>query len=154
MATLKNYYLTKEKHQALKEELECLRTTERREIATAIDYAKSLGDLSENAEYHEAREKQADLEDRIAEIEELLRHAKIIVSHHSSTVEVGTTVVMNRGAGDESFIIVGSEETDLAVGRISHESPLGAALLGHEKGDKVKVVTPRGEVEYQIIEIK
>ncbi|OJI09127.1 MAG: transcription elongation factor GreA [Candidatus Vogelbacteria bacterium CG10_big_fil_rev_8_21_14_0_10_49_38] len=149
------HYLTQEKKQELEQELKRLKTIERKKIAEDLDYAKSLGDLSENAEYHEARDKQADIEDRIKELEEILRHAKIIVNCHSETVEVGTTVVMSRDGGpEEEFVVVGSEEFDLTACRISYESPLGATLLGHKKGETVKVSTPRGEIEYKIIEIK
>jgi len=150
-----NHYLSQEKYEALKQELIYLKTDERRKIAESLEYAKSLGDLSENAEYHEARDKQADIEDRIVELEEILKSAQIISAHHSSVVEVGTTVSTKRDDGrKEDFAIVGPEEADLPAGRISHESPLGAALLGHEKGDTIKVTTPKGEINYKIIGIK
>lgn len=150
-----NHYLSQDKYEELKQELAYLKTEERKKIAENLEYAKSLGDLSENAEYHEARDKQADVEDRIAELENILKSAQIISTHHSSIVEVGTTVSTKRDDGrKEEFEIVGSEETDLPAGRISHESPIGAALLGHKKGDTIIVTTPRGEISYKIIEIK
>lgn len=150
-----NHYLSQEKYEELKQELSYLKTEERKKIAESLEYAKSLGDLSENAEYHEARDKQADVEDRIAELEEILKSAEIISAHHASVVEVGTTVSTKRDDGrKEDFEIVGPEETDLPAGKISHESPLGGALLGHKKGDIIKVTTPKGEINYKIIEIK
>ncbi len=150
-----NHYLSQKKYEELKQELVYLKTEERKKIAESLEYAKSLGDLSENAEYHEARDKQADVEDRILELEEILKETQIISAHHSNTVEVGTTVSTKRDDGrKEDFEIVGPEEADLPTGRISHESPLGAALLGHKKGDTITVSTPRGEINYKIIEIK
>lgn len=150
-----NHYLSQKKYEELKQELAYLKTEERKKIAESLEYAKSLGDLSENAEYHEARDKQADVEDRILELEETLKEAQIISAHHSNTVEVGTTVSTKRDDGrKEDFEIVGPEEADLPTGRISHESPLGASLLGHKKGDTITVSTPRGEINYKIIEIK
>jgi transcription elongation factor GreA len=149
------HYLSQEKYEGLKQELAQLKTEERKNIAESLEYAKSLGDLSENAEYHEARDKQADVEDRINELEEILKSAQIIAAHHSCVVEVGTTVSTKRDDGrKEDFAIVGPEEADLPAGRISHESPLGSSLLGHKKGDTIKVTTPRGEINYKIIEIK
>lgn len=150
-----NHYLSQEKYEELKQELSYLKTEERKKIAESLEYAKSLGDLSENAEYHEARDKQADVEDRIMELEETLKSAEIISAHHASTVEVGTTVSTKRDDGrKEEFAIVGPEEADLPAGKISHESPLGSSLLGHKKGDTIKVTTPKGEINYKIIEIK
>ena len=150
-----NHYLTKEKYEELKQELAYLKTEERKKIAESLEYAKSLGDLSENAEYHEARDKQADVEDRIQELEETLKNAQIISAHSADLVEVGTTVSTKRDDGrTEDFAIVGPEEADLPAGKISHESPLGSALLGHKKGETVTVTTPRGEINYKIVEIK
>lgn len=150
-----NHYLSQEKYEELKQELSYLKTEERKKIAENLEYAKSLGDLSENAEYHEARDKQADVEDRIAELEEILKNVEIISAHHSGVVEVGTIVSTKRDDGrKEEFQIVGPEESDLLSGRVSHESPLGAALLGHKRGDTVLVTTPRGEINYKILEIK
>ena len=154
MATNK-HYLSQEKYDALKAELEQLKTVERKKIAESLDYAKSFGDLSENAEYHEARDKQADVEDRIAEIEEILKNGQIVSSHHASVAEVGTTVKTQRDNGkEENFLIVGAEEADMLAGKISHESPLGSALLGHKKGDSISVKTPKGEINYKIIDIQ
>lgn len=148
------HYLSQEKYDALKQELNQLKTEERKNIAESLEYAKSLGDLSENAEYHEARDKQADLEDRIAEIEETLKYAQIVSAHHASLVEVGTTIVTKKSDGrEEKFSIVGPEEADMLANKISHESPLGSALLGHKVGDTISVSTPKGEVKYKIVSI-
>ena len=128
---------------------------ERKKNAESLEYAKSLGDLSENAEYHEAREHQADVEDRIIEIDSILKNSKIVESHHSNQVEVGVTVITKRAdRGDEEFMIVGAEEADMSIGKISYQSPLGSALLGHKKGDVISVSTPKGEISYTIVDIK
>lgn len=146
-------YLTIEKKLALENELNELKTVRRKEIADALEYAKSLGDLSENAEYHQAREDQANCEDRISHLENIIKNAVIMDEKHSSgKVEVGNTVtVVKKGEKAERvFVIVGSEETDSINGKISNESPLGSAILGKAKGDSVTVNTPKGEVVYTI----
>lgn len=148
-------YLSEDKYKELQAELHFLKTEERKKIAENLEYAKSLGDLSENAEYHEARDKQADVEDRIKQLEDILKKAEIISNHHSNKVEVGSTLVVKKNGGSEDTIsIVGSEEADMLAGKISHESPLGQALLGHEKGEEVTVITPKGETKYKIVDIK
>jgi len=149
-------YLTKEKFDELTNELKELSTTRRRELAVHLEYARSLGDLSENAEYHQAREDQAISEDRIAKLEVLLKHAEIIKQHHSDSVDLGTTVTVQK-AGDKDkkeYIIVGSEEADMLAGKISHTSPLGRAIVGTKKGDTFTFSTPKGEVQYKVISIK
>jgi transcription elongation factor GreA len=145
-------YLTIEKKNALETELNQLKSVRRKEIADALEYAKSLGDLSENAEYHQAREDQANCEERILHVEQILKNAIIMSEHVSGFVEVGTTVTVVKKGDTESrkFLIVGSEETDSVAGKISNESPLGKALLGRTKGDVIKVETPKGEVIYTI----
>lgn len=147
-------YLTLEKKGELEVELNDLVTNKRKSIAEALEYAKSLGDLSENAEYHQAREDQAHLEDRIREIEYILKHAIIAEKHHSNRVEVGSTVNVKK-KGDKvikKYMIVGSEESDATNGKISNESPLGAALLNKEKGAEVVIITPKGESVTYIID--
>lgn len=149
-------YLSKEKHNELRKELEQLKTTKRKEIAEKLEFAKSLGDLSENAEYHEARESQATLEDRILQLESILANAEIVGSHHSTVVEVGSTVHVKK-AGDKTekvYTIVGSEEVDTFVGRISFKSPIGQALLGKKKGEDFIFTAPSGEAKYTIISIE
>lgn len=151
-----NTYITEEKKVELKAELEVLKTEKRREILEALEFAKSLGDLSENAEYHQAREEQAKLEERIATIEEILRTAQILKKHHSTVVEVGSTVTVQK-EGDknkQTFQIVGSEEADFALGKISNNSPLGQALFGKTKGDTAKFSTPKGVIQYKVVSIE
>jgi transcription elongation factor GreA len=145
-------YLTPEKKIELEHELNQLKTVRRKEIADALEYAKSLGDLSENAEYHQAREDQANCEERIAHVEQILKNAVIMDKHHAGIVEVGATVtVTKKGTKEEkSFTLVGSEEADSFAGKISNESPLGQALLGKSKGDTATVETPKGEITYTI----
>ncbi|MDB5260250.1 MAG: grea/greb family elongation factor, transcription elongation factor GreA [Candidatus Nomurabacteria bacterium] len=145
-------YLTHEKKDELEMELNHLKTVRRKEVADALLYAKSLGDLSENAEYQQAREDQANCEERIAHIEQILKNAVIADKHHAGVVEVGTTVVLVK-EGDKAerqFMIVGSEEADSQAGKISNESPIGKAILGKSKGDKVTVSAPKGEILYTI----
>lgn len=145
-------YITKEKEKELVAELQELKTVKRKEIAEALEFAKSLGDLSENAEYSQAREAQAQVEDRVQRIEYILRNAKIVTMHQSSVVEVGSTVsVVKSGTRTEqTFMIVGAEETDTALGKISLHSPLGSALLGKKPGEAAILNTPKGEIKYTI----
>ena len=146
-------YLTLEKKTELENELTQLKTVRRKEIADALEYAKSLGDLSENAEYHQAREDQANCEDRINHIEQILKNAVIMDGHSTGVISVGSTVtVLRKGTKEEkTFALVGSEEADSISGKISNESPLGQALLGKKKGDKIMVHAPKGDMEYSIV---
>lgn len=152
----KEYYLTKEKHTELVEELDHLKNTRRKEIAENLEYAKSLGDLSENAEYHEARQNQAETEARIRELETMLKYATIVSHKKSDTIEIGSRVKVRRGRSktDQEFMIAGSEESNMAEGKISYTSPLGSALMGNKKGDRVTLVTPGGEVTYTIDKVE
>jgi transcription elongation factor GreA len=149
-------YLTKERKAELEAELHVLETTKRQEVLDALTYAKSLGDLSENAEYHSAREAQGYLEDRINHLTEVLRNAKIVERHHATSVELGATVqVENMKTKDKKkFMIVGVEEANTTAGKISFKSPLGAALMGHAMNDVAKFSTPGGVVEYKILSIE
>ena len=149
-------YLTEEKLKALEAELDMLKTEKRKEILEALEFAKSLGDLSENAEYHQAREEQGKLEERIATIENLLRNSTVVKKHHAGVVEVGATVMVQKeGSKDkQTFSVVGSEEADVLAGKISNNSPLGLALLGKKKGDKASFKTPKGEILYTILGIE
>jgi len=149
-------YLTKEKYEAFERELETLKTVRRKEIAEALEYAKSLGDLSENAEYHEARDTQARVEDRIHHLENLLKSATIVSSHETNMVAVGSTLTTVReGHSDKkSYTIVGSEEADASMGKISVRSPLGQAVLGKKKGETFSFKTPSGTMTYRVIDIK
>jgi transcription elongation factor GreA len=156
MYTAAQEYLTKEKFQALEKELEHLKTVKRKEIAEALEYAKSLGDLSENQEYQEARDSQAFLEDRISRLEQMLKSAAIVSSHNSSAVSVGSAIEVERLSDKvrRSFTIVGSEEADAAKGLISTSSPLGLSAMGKSKGETFSFETPSGTMSYKIIDIK
>ncbi len=149
-------YISEEKKKDLIKELDNLKTVRRKEILEALDYAKSLGDLSENAEYHQAREDQGKLEDRINQIEYMLNSAVIIKKHKGDKIEIGTTVTVKKdGSKDEiKYNIVGVEEADMTKNKISNRSPLGAALFGKEKGDVVSMNTPTGLVKYTIVAIQ
>lgn len=149
-------YLTQDKFNELKAELESLKTVKRKEVAESLEAAKSLGDLSENAEYQEARELQAQIEDRIGYLENMLKTASIVSSHHSEKVEVGSTVVVNKGKEktESKYQIVGSEEANMAAGKLSNLSPLGVALMGKKVGDSFTLKTPAGPVGYKVLDIK
>lgn len=149
-------YLTQEKFDSFKKELEHLKTVKRTEIARDLEYAKALGDLSENAEYHEARNEQALVEDRINHLEALLKSASIVSSHGTDTVVVGTTITLTRDKdkAEKTFTIVGSEESDAASGKISVRSPIGSAALGKKKGESFSVETPSGAMTYKVVAIQ
>jgi len=148
-------YLTKEKFEDFKHELEILKTKKRKEIAEALEYAKSLGDLSENAEYHEARDAQAQIEDRINRIESLLKSASIISSHDTNTVTVGSIINVERIDGSKAtYTLVGSEEADASTGKISTRSPLGESVFGKKKGESFSFQTQAGTMTYKVIDIK
>jgi len=149
-------YITEEKRKALLEELNLLKTTRRKEILESLEYAKSLGDLSENAEYHQAREDQGKLEDRINQIEYMLQSAVIVKKHKSDHVEIGTTVLLKKDNSKDiiTYNIVGAEEADMTNGKISNRSLLGAALFGKRKGDSISIQTPKGLAKYAIFDIK
>jgi transcription elongation factor GreA len=148
-------YISKEKLAELKSELEHLQTNRRKEIAEQLEYSKSMGDLSENAEYHEAREEQAKNESRILQLEEILKHAVVLKHHAGSVVDVGSTVTIQRKDEDpKTYDIVGSEEADMAAGKISYQSPLGSALIGKNIGDEFSFESPKGKSHYKILDVK
>lgn len=149
------HYLTKEKLEELKTELAFLKTKKRKEVAEDLEYARALGDLSENAEYHAAREMQAGVEDRIMKIEEILKNSEIVTFHHSEVVQIGSTVTLQKASdkSEKTYTIVGSEEANMAQAKISNISPLGKELMGKKKGDTFKLTTPAGVVDYKIISI-
>lgn len=149
-------YLTQSKFDEFKEELERLKTVRRTEIANQLEYAKSLGDLSENAEYHEARNEQAIVEDRINHLEALLKSATIVANHDTDDVSVGTNVTLKRESDGSKRVIniVGSEEADAANGKISFRSPMGAAVLGKKKGETFTFETPSGPMTYKVLDIE
>lgn len=148
--------ISQEKFEELTKELEELRTTRRKEVAEQLEYARSLGDLSENAEYQEAREMQASVEERIQKLEAILKHAKIVKSAKSDTVGMGSVVSVQKLGADEkhSYTIVGAEEADMFAGKISYHSPLGNALLGKKRGDEFSFHTPRGTQKYKILKVE
>ena len=147
--------LSKEKFEELTKELDELKTTRRKEVAEQLEYARSLGDLSENAEYQEAREMQAAVEERIAKLEGTLKNAKIVKAGKSDSVSMGSTVTVQKIDGDEKhvYVIVGAEETNMFEGKISYHSPLGSALMGKKKGDQFSFHTPRGTQKYKILKV-
>ena len=146
-------YLSKERQAELVAELELLKTVRRKEIAEDLEYARSLGDLAENAEFNKAREDQAIVEDSINQIQTVLANAEIVKTHHSSTAEVGTTVCLfKKGSTKELvYMLVGSEEIDFTQNKISLKSPIGLAISGKAKGDSVKVKLPNGSEEFYTI---
>ncbi len=148
-------YISAEGLEKLKQELHELKTTRRQDIAARLEHAKSLGDLSENAEYQETKEEQALLERQILELEEMIRNAVVIKSERPlDVVTVGSTVVVDAGRGPETYKIVGSEEAKPSEGKISNESPLGKGFLNRRVGNKVEIKTPAGTMRYNILEIK
>jgi len=148
-------YITEGKRKDLEAELKDLKGPKRKLILEALEYAKSLGDLSENAEYHQTREDQGKLEERIAHIEQILRSSEVVSEHRGDVVEVGSKVTVEKEGGEKKdYQIVGSEEADMKLGKISNRSPFGAAIFGKKKGDKISFKTPGGGVvNYKIISV-
>lgn len=148
--------ISQEKFEELKKELEFLHTTRRKEVAEQLEYARSLGDLSENAEYQEAREMQAAVEERVQKLEAILKNAKIVTAGKSDIIGMGATVVVQKlGADDKhTYHLVGAEEADMLAGKISYHSPLGNALLGKKKGDEFSFHTPKGTQKYKILKVE
>lgn len=150
--------LSQEKFDALKEELERLTSTVRKEIAESLEYARSLGDLSENAEYQAARELQAATEERIRRLEHIIKSAVILSDNKKKgVVSFGSKVsIKKKGHKDEhEYIIVGSEEANMREHKISHLSPLGEAMMGKKKGETFTFKMPSGErQEYTVVEIQ
>jgi transcription elongation factor GreA len=149
--------LTPEGLRKLEEELEFLKTVKRKEVAERIKQSKEFGDLMENSEYEDAKNEQAFIEGRILTLEGMLRNAKVINNHdvRSDVVTIGSTVRLQDEAGEElNYTIVGSPEADPLHDRISNESPVGRALLGRRRGDRVTVKAPAGTIRYTIKAIK
>ena len=153
----KEVLLTKEGFDRLEKELEELKTTKRAEIAERIKVALGFGDLSENSEYDEAKNAQADNENKIVELENKVRYAKIIDESEidTKTVQVGNTVKMLDMEFNEEvmYTVVGSTEVDLAQNKISNESPIGMAIMGAKKNQVVEVQAPAGVIKYKILSI-
>jgi transcription elongation factor GreA len=155
---LKEVILTPEGHAKLKDEIEHLSTVKRREVAERIKQAREFGDIAENSEYDDAKNEQAMLEHRIATLEERLKSARVIEKGDVKTdvVSVGTRVRLRDVDARETieYTIVGSAEANPAEYKLSNESPVGRAILGHKKGETVEVSAPRGSLKYKIMDIK
>ncbi|WP_418243171.1 transcription elongation factor GreA [Ellagibacter isourolithinifaciens] len=142
-----NYILTPEGRQKLEEELHYLETEKRAEVGERIKVAREFGDISENSEYDDAKNEQGMMEARIAEIGRILSEATVVEApKRSSKVTIGSTVTVDMGGRERVFTIVGGAEADVAAGKISNESPVGAALLGTKKGDEIETTGPTGRV--------
>ena len=149
-------YITKEKRKTLKIELADLRGPKRKEILENLAEAKALGDLKENAEYHQSREDQGRLEVRIQKIEQILQSAEVVSSSGGGNIiQIGSKVLVQKKGETEkkNYIIVGSEEASMVEGKISNKSPFGEAMFGKKKGDQILFKTPNGTVNYKIISV-
>ena len=151
----KKYLLTQEGLVKLNEEMKELINKKRPDVIERIREAASHGDLSENADYAQAREEQSFTEGRIQEIEDIIKNAEIITTqNHGSTVTIGSTVTVKTGGKEKKYTIVGSNEANPREGKISNESAVGKALLGSKVNAKVKVATPSGDMDYEIVSIE
>lgn len=150
----KKTLVTQEGLKKLQDELHALKTIRRREVAEAIQRAKEQGDLSENAEYVDAKEEQGLVEQRIAEVEGMLKSAEVIHKERvDEVVDAGDTVTIQWNGSEQTYLIVGANEADPGSGRISNESPLGMALIGKRVGEKTTIRTPSGPKEAQIVRV-
>ena len=153
--TNQQMYLTPEGAAKLREELKQLTGPRREELSKRLRSAIQMGDLSENADYHKAKEDQAFLEGRIQEIEAVLRTAVIVEKTHGDTVSVGSTVTVQEEDFDpETYYVVGAKEADPRHGKISNESPIGRALMDHKVGDVVEAETPGGKLKFKILKVE
>jgi transcription elongation factor GreA len=151
----KKYLLTQEGLEKINEELKHLINDKRKEVIERIREAAAHGDLSENADYAQAREEQSFIEGRIIEIEDIIKNAEIITTNtHGSTVTIGSTVVVKANGTEKRYAIVGSNEANPREGKISNESVVGKALLGKKAREKFKVTTPAGDMEYEIVSLE
>lgn len=157
MSEEKEYYMTQEGKEKLEQELEYLKTEKRKEVVERIKVARSFGDLSENSEYDAAKDEQAFVESRIAQIEKMIRNAVIIEDSNDDphVVVIGKKVkfIELPDGDEETYMIVGSAESDPLEGKISNDSPMAKGLLGKRIGDEVVVQTPGGELNVKIIEV-
>ena len=150
-------FLTQKKFNELRKELDHLKTVRRKEVAESLEYARSLGDLSENAEYQEARDMQAVIEERISHLEQVTKEVKIVANKKKGdVVGLGSEVTIQKDKQSEShtYTIVGSEEADVHDHKLSYLSPLGDALMGKTKGDSFSFDTPSGEKTYKVLSVK
>lgn len=154
----KSYYMTQEGKDKLENELHFLKTTKRQEVVERIKVARDFGDLSENSEYDSAKEEQAFVETRIAQVEKMIRNAVIIENDDSASGEVAlgkTVTFMELPQGEEeTYTIVGSAEADPFEGKISNDSPMAKSLLGKTKGAEVSVSTPGGDIQVRIVDVQ
>lgn len=150
-------FLTAEKFEELKKELDHLKTVRRKEVAESLEYARSLGDLSENAEYQEARDMQAAIEERIGYLEKVIKEAKI-VAHEKKGDVVGlgsiVSIQKDKEKDTRTYTIVGSDEANIHDRKLSYLSPLGEALMGKTKGDDFTFDTPAGKQKYKILKVE
>lgn len=152
---VKVHYLSPDSLTALQLECKLLKNQTIPDISARIDAARQQGDLSENAEYHQAREDMSWAQGRLYEVEQILDNAQIIATNgKTNVVIVGSCVILKVNAAEKEYTIVGKQEADPLHGKISNESPLGEALLDHKVGDKVEVTTPGGKQSYEILQIK
>jgi len=154
MPEKKEVYLTADGLKQLKAELDDLINNKRKQIAQSLKEAKEFGDLSENASWDEAKERQLFVESRIAEIEDILKNAKVIKKTKSQKVNLGSIVHVELENGRQKFHIVGSAEASPEKGKISNESPIGKALIGKSVGDEVEVEIPAGNIKYKILKVE
>ena len=146
MSKQNDFYLTKEGLAELQAELDNLKTTKRKEVANALKEAKEFGDLSENTDWDDAKSRQLFIEGRISELDNILKHAKVIEKSNTSSVVVGSTVEVELENDHHTFRIVGSTEANPDKGKISDESPIGKALMGKKIGEHAEVQIPAGSI--------
>ncbi|MFZ2189696.1 MAG: transcription elongation factor GreA [Candidatus Magasanikiibacteriota bacterium] len=149
-------YMSQDKLESLEAELKELREEKIPALAKRIDDARQMGDLSENAEYHQAREDMAWAQSRVKQIQYILENSEIIDedTQTGGTVNIGSTVLVRGERGEKEYTIVGAQEADPSTGKISNESPLGSAFMSKKKGDKVEVQLPSGVQEFKILQVK
>lgn len=156
MPKMNKYYVSAERLEELKQELTQLKTVARQDVAEQLKRAKEYGDLSENAEYAEAKEEQARVETRIFELEDILKRAEVIQKEDAAadSVKIGSKVTVKKGDKFFTYTIVGSGESKPEEGKISNESPMGQAFLNHKVGDEIQVRTPSGFITYIVSKIE
>ncbi|MFD2046167.1 transcription elongation factor GreA [Ornithinibacillus salinisoli] len=158
MAVEKNFYMTQEGKEKLEKELLYLKTERRQEVVERIKVARDFGDLSENSEYDSAKDEQAFVESRIAQVEKMIRNAVIIENDNENPdiVSLGKSVTFQElpDGDEETYTIVGSAEADPFEGKISNDSPMAKSLIGHEVGEEISVVTPGGDIQVKILKVE
>ncbi|PLX28516.1 transcription elongation factor GreA [Candidatus Parcubacteria bacterium] len=154
MTDEKTQYMSQDKLDELEKEYRDLKSEKIPTIAKRIDEARQLGDLSENAEYHSARDEMAWAQSRVKELQRLIDDAEVITNTGSKTVQIGSTIRVKSNKIEKEYTIVGAQEADPLSGKISNESPLGSAFIGKNKGDKIQITLPAGVQDYKILEVK